>query len=380
MVDLQYTEEQKQFRLKLREFFEKEVIPYADQWEEDHIVPRSVWNKIGEQGLLCPMVPKEYGGLGGDFRYAVICFEEMTKTHQGGLMLTLHNDVVVPYISSYATEEVKKKYLPGCVSGDCVTAVAMTEPGAGSDLSAMTTTAVEDGDEVIINGNKTFISNGILCDVVIVAAKDPEVENPHEAISLYVVDTNTPGFQRGEKFEKMGLHSQDTAELFFNNCRVPKKNLLGQKGGGFIILMEKLQQERLCAAAGAIAGADQMIQRAIEHCQNTIVNGKPLSKNQTVQFALVEMAADVKIGKSFIYNLVNDHIAGKNVVVETSMSKFWATDLSNQIISRCMDLFGDWGYMEKNLLARSFRDVKITTIFAGSNEIMKQICAKFMGL
>ena len=272
MAILEFEKKHEEFRSKLKKFFAAEVTPYSDQWEKDHIVPREAWTKIGRAGLLAPMVPEEYGGLGGDFLYAVICAEEYAHTNQGGFFLTLHNDVVVPYIISYGTEEIKKKYLPKCVNGDCVTAVAMTEPGAGSDLSSMEATAVEDGDEIVINGVKTFISNALLCDIVIVAAKDPNIENPHEAISLYIVDVDTPGFSVGNRFEKMGMHSQDTAEMFFTNVRIPKNHLLGAKGSGFIILMEKLQQERLCAVNGTTTGiANHITEECVYICTHLYI-------------------------------------------------------------------------------------------------------------
>lgn len=251
---LNYTEEHHAFRKRLQDYFAKEVTPYAAKWEKDHIIPKDAWRKVGQAGFLCTSVSKEYGGIGGDFIYSAIVCEEMTKTFQTGLAMSLHSDVVVPYIDEYGSEELKKRFLPGCVSGDIVTAVAMTEPDAGSDLSSLKTTAVEDGDEVIISGSKTFISNGILCDAVIVAAKDPGVENPYQAMSLYVIEDGTSGFSRGRHLDKMGWHSQDTAELFFNDCRIPKANLLGEKGYGFLMLMGKLQQERLVCAMGAVYG------------------------------------------------------------------------------------------------------------------------------
>jgi alkylation response protein AidB-like acyl-CoA dehydrogenase len=306
--------------------------------------------------------------------------EEFAKTKQSGLMLTLHNDIVVPYILAYGTEEVKKKYLPKCVSGECITAVAMTEPAVGSDLSGMETTAVEDGDEIIINGNKTFISNGHVSDLVIVAARNSEIDDPYSGISLYLVEDGTPGFERGEKFDKLGMRSQDTAELFFNNCRIPKENMLGTKGGGFIMLMEKLQQERLCAAIGGVIGSEMIIKELIEFCQKTIVDGRPLSKSQAIRFELVEMATEVKLGRTFMETLIYDHIDGQNVVVETSMLKSWATDLLNDHVNRALEVMGDYATLEESVLVRGFRDSRITTIFAGTNEIMKQVAAQFMGI
>ena len=377
---LTYTDEQIQFRERLRIFLEDEVIPYVEQWENDHIVPKSVWTKMGQAGFLCMDVSPEYGGLGGDFRYSVIVAEELSRTWQTGLAAALHSDVVVPYISSYASEALKNKYLRGCVSGSIVTAVAMTEPDAGSDLSGLKTNAVEEGEEVVLNGSKTFISNGINADLVVLAARDPGIEDPYQSLSLYLVESGTPGFKRGRHLEKMGMWSQDTAELFFTNCRIPASNRLGEKGMGFLMLMDKLQQERLTCAVGAVAGAERMLEWTMNYCRETTVSGKPLSKFQATQFALVEMATEVKLGRTFVDKLVADHIEKKNIVVETSMAKYWTTDMMNRVANRSLDLVGDAGMLESCPLARALRDAKVATIFAGTNEIMKGIAAKFMGL
>jgi len=325
-------------------------------------------------------VPQEYGGLGGDFRYSVIVADEMARTNQTGLATILHSDVVVPYIESFGSEEIKKKYLPGCVSGDIITAIAMTEPDAGSDLAGMCTSAIENGNDVVISGSKTFISNGINADLVVVATRDPEVENAYQAISLYLVEDGTPGFNRGRKLDKMGFHSQDTAELFFSNCRIPKTNRLGKKGMGFLMLMEKLQQERLATAISAVPAAELILGLTIDYCKKTTVSGKPLSKNQSVQFALVEMSTEVKLGRTFVDKLVMDHIEGKEIIVETSMAKYWTTEMVKRVADSCMDLFGESAALEKCPIVRGWRDVRVLSIFAGTNEIMKSIAAKFMGL
>jgi alkylation response protein AidB-like acyl-CoA dehydrogenase len=380
MEIINYTEDHQQFRQRLRAFLEKEAEPHGDQWRAEGIVPKSIWKKMGQGGFLCPSVSPEYGGLGGDFLYSVIVSEELTRIRQTGLAANLHSDIVVPYIESYATEALKKKYLPGCVSGDIVTAIAMTEPDAGSDLAAMNTSAMEDGDEVILDGSKIFISNGIIADLVIVAAKDAGVEDPYQAISLYLLEDGTPGFKRGKKLEKMGLHSQDTAELYFTDCRIPKKNRLGEKGMGFLMLMEKLQQERLVCGLMAVPAAEYILEWTTQYCKKTAISGKPLSKNQATQFALVEMATEVKLGRTFVDRLVLEHIAGNNVVIETSMAKYWTTDLVKKVADRCLDLIGDYGMLEECPIASAFRDVRVMSIFAGTNEIMKVIVAKFMGL
>jgi acyl-CoA dehydrogenase len=380
MEIIEYTEDHKNFRKRLRDFLAKEVTPYADEWEKAGIVPKTAWQKMGRAGFLCTEVSAEYGGLGGDFLYSVIVIEELSRTRQNGLVAPLHSDIVVPYLTSYASDALKKKHLPGCVSGDIVTAVAMTEPGAGSDLAGISTAAVEEGDEVVLNGSKTFISNGILADLVVVAARDPEVADPYQAISLYVVESDTPGFEKGRHLKKMGLWSQDTAELFFSKCRIPLTNRLGKKGDGFLMLMEKLQQERLVCAVWAVAGAERILEWTTQYCQNTQVSGKPRSKSQAVQFGLIEMATDVKLGRTFVEKLVRDHMEGENVVIETSMAKYWTTDMVKRIADRALDFCGSFGTLESCQIARAWRDVRVMSIFAGTNEIMKNIAAKFMGL
>jgi acyl-CoA dehydrogenase len=377
---IQYSDEHRIFRQTLRKFLEREIIPHVEEWEEAGIVPRSAWKKMGEQGFLCTAVPEEYGGAGGDFLYSVIVSEEMVKTNHGGLAAPLHSDVVVPYIVTFGSEEHKKKYLPGCVSGDIITAIAMTEPNTGSDLAAIKTTAVEQGDQVVINGQKTFISNGINCDLLVLAARDPAVDNPHRAVDLYLVEAGTPGFEKGRKLKKVGWHSQDTAELYFTDCRIPVANRLGAKGSGFINLMLKLQQERIVCCIGAVAAAEYMLEITIQYCKERKAFGKPLSKFQNTQFEIVEMAADVKLGRTFLDKLIADHMEGKEIVVDVSMAKFWTTDMASQVADRCLQLHGGYGYCEEYPIARAWRDIRVTRIFAGTNEIMKTIAARFMGL
>lgn len=377
---LNYTEAHNQFRERLRSFLAAEITPNVDQWEKDHIVPKSAWKKMGKAGFLSTSVAPEYGGIGGDFLYSVIVAEEFSHTLHSGLAASLHSDVVVPYIEAFASEELKKKYLPGCVSGDVITAIAMTEPDAGSDVAGMKTTAVEEGDDVVINGSKTFISNGVICDLLIIAAKDPSVENKHQAVSLYLIDDGTPGFKRGKQLEKMGWHSQDTAELFFTDCRIPKTNRLGEPGSGFLLLMQKLQQERLVCTLGAVFAAERIMEFAVDYCKKTIINGKPLIRSQAVQFALVEMTTEVKLGRTFMEKLCADHMEHKNIVIETSMAKYWTTDMVNRIADRCMDICGESATLESNPVVRAKRDVRVMSIFAGTNEVMKGIAAKFMGM
>ncbi|MBW2593586.1 MAG: acyl-CoA dehydrogenase family protein [Deltaproteobacteria bacterium] len=380
MEILQFTEKHHDFRKRLRAFLAEEVIPYVDQWEKEKIEPKQIWRKMGQNGFLCTEIDPEYGGIGGDFLYTVIIGEEMAETNHTGLAVALHSDVVVPYIASFGNAGQKQKYLPGCVSGDIITAVAMTEPDAGSDLAGMTTTAVEEGDEVVINGSKTFISNGIISDLVVIAAMDPAVENPYQAISLYLVEDGTPGFERGRHLEKMGWWSQDTAELFFTKCRIPVANRLGDKGTGFLMLMQKLQQERLVTAVGAVTAAEKILEWTIKYCKSSPDGAKPISKYQANRFTLVEMATEVKIGRVFMEKLVADHMEGKDIIVETSMAKYWTTEMVKRTTDRALDLFGDAGILETCPIARAFRDMRVMSIFAGTNEIMKSIAGKFMGL
>ena len=377
---IQYSDEHRIFRQTLRKFLEKEVIPHVEEWEEAGIVPRSAWKKMGEQGFLCTAVPEAYGGAGGDFLYSVIVTEEMARTNHSGLAAALHSDVIVPYIVAFGSEDHRKKYLPGCVSGDVITAIAMTEPNTGSDLAAIKTTAVEQGDQVVLNGQKTFISNGINCDLLVLAAKDPAVDNPHRAVDLYLVEAGTPGFEKGRKLKKAGWHSQDTAELYFSDCRIPVSNRLGAKGSGFINLMTKLQQERLVCCIGAVAAAEYMLEITIRYCKERTAFGRPLSKFQNTQFEIVEMATEVRLGRTFLDKLIADHMEGREIVVDVSMAKYWTTDMASRVADRCVQLFGGYGYCEEYPIARAWRDIRVTRIFAGTNEIMKTIAARFMGL
>jgi acyl-CoA dehydrogenase len=380
MEILQYTDEHRMFRDALRRYLAREVTPHVEEWEEAGIVPREAWKKMGEQGFLAMSVPEEYGGLGADFLYSVIVTEEMIRTNHSGLAASLHTDIIVPYIVAFANEEQKHKYLPGCISGDIITAIAMTEPNTGSDLAAIKTTAVESGDEIILNGQKTFISNGINCDLLVLAARNPGEENPHAAVDLYLVEAATPGFEKGKQIKKVGWHSQDTAELYFTDCRIPKANRLGDKGSGFLKLMMKLQQERLVCAIGAVAAAEYMLEITIQYCKERTAFGRPLTKFQNTQFEIVEMATEARLGRTFIDKLIADHMEGKNIVVDVSMAKYWTTEMACRTADRCMQLFGGYGYCEEYPIARAWRDIRVTRIFAGTNEIMKTIAARFMGL
>jgi acyl-CoA dehydrogenase len=380
MEIIRYTEEHRIFREALRRFFEKEVTPHVEDWEEQGIVPKEIWRKMGEQGFLCMDVPEEYGGAGADFLYSVIMTEELSRTNHTGLAAPLHSDIVVPYITSFASEGLKERYLPKCVSGEMITAIGMTEPNTGSDLASIRTTAVEEGEEVVINGQKTFISNGINCDLLVLAARDPAVENPYQGIDLYLVEAGTPGFEKGKKIKKVGWRSQDTAELYFSDCRIPGGNRLGRKGSGFLMLMQKLQQERLMCSIAAVAGAERMLEMTIPYCKERKAFGRPISKFQNSQFKIVEMSTEVRLGRTFVDKLVAEHMEGKDIVVDVSMAKYWTTEMAMRVADQCVQLHGGYGYCEEYPIARAWRDTRVLSIFAGTNEIMKGIAAKFMGL
>jgi len=375
-----YQEEHRIFRQTLRAFLSREIVPFVEAWEEAGIVPRSAWKKMGGNGFLCPDVPEAYGGAGADFLYSVIVVEEMTRTNHCGLSARLHSNVVVPYITSFATEEQKRRYLPRCVSGDCITAIAMSEPQAGSDLAAIRTTATEEGNAFILNGQKTFISNAINGDLFIVAARDSEVENPHAAIDLYLVEADTPGFVKGNRLHKIGWHSQDTAEIFFTDCRIPRANRLGEKGTGFKKLMRNLQPERLVLAISAVAAAEMVFEMTLAYCRQRTAFGKNLSRFQHIQFELVEMATEIKLGRTFIDRLVCDHLQGGDIVTEVSMAKYWTTEMAFRVADRCLQLFGGYGYCEEYPIARAWRDIRVTRILGGTNEIMRGIIARHLGL
>ncbi len=376
METINYTEQHKEFRIKARKFMEQEVLPNVEQWEKDKIWPESAWKAMGRAGFLCPTIPPEYGGQGLDFICSMIIMEEMTKTNHNGAGPLLHSEIVVPYLETFATEECKKKFLPGCVSGDIVMAVAMTEPDAGSDLASMETIAVEDGDEIVINGSKIFISNGMNAGLVVLAGKDPSEKNPHKAISLYLVEKDAPGFTKGRKLDKMGWCSQDTAELFFTNCRIPAGNRLGKKGEGFAMLMKKLQQERLVTALWGLTAAEYTFDELLKFykCNSAI------TKTQSKQFSLVELATELKIGRTFADKLLVDHMEGLEIVAETSMAKYWLTELARKVADRGLDIIAEAGVMKNEPLPRSFVDVRSMSIFAGTNEIMRQIVGKFMDI
>lgn len=375
------TDEHIMFRDSLRKFLEKEAVPNYDQWEKDRLIPKTFWKKLGDMGFLCPQVEEKYGGLGLDFSFGVIIGEELERVGGGLTGVGLHNDIVVPYIESYGTEEQKERWLPGCVNADYITSISMTEPGTGSDLANIKTTAIKDGDHYVVNGQKTFITNGINGNLALVVVKtDSTIEPKHRGISLLMIEEGTPGFTKGQKLNKVGLHSQDTAELFFEDCRVPVQNLIGEEGKGFSYLMEKLQQERLVVAIAAQIASEDMLEMTIKYVKSREAFGKSISSFQNTQFKIAEMATKIELGKAFLESLIEEHIAGKDIVTKVSMAKYWLTETAREISVDCMQLHGGYGYMEEYKIARRFRDIPVASIYAGSNEIMKVIIAKNLGL
>lgn len=369
------------FRESFRKFLEKEVVPFLEKWEHDGIVPKNVWRKMGENGFLCPWLEEEYGGSNAGYEYSVVINEELSTIGATGLLAGLHSDIVVPYLHSFGNEEQKNRWLAGCASGNIITAIAMTEPGTGSDLASIRATAVRDGNDYIINGQKTFISNGINCDLVIVAVKtDTKAEPPFKGISLICVEDGTPGFEKGRNLDKMGFHSQDTAELTFVDCRVPVANLLGKEGQGFSLLMKKLQGERLLASIMAQSMAEAMLQMTIKYSRERMIFGKPISSFQHNTFKIVEMATEVELGRAFLDNLICDHIAGEDIVMKVSMAKAWIPEMANRVAYQCVQLHGGYGYMEEYPICRFARDVRVIPIFAGTTEVMKAIVGKMMEL
>lgn len=375
-----YSEEHEMYRKTVREFMTRVVVPRQRKWEEEGMVDRETWREAGAAGIVCPWLPEQYGGQGGDFLHSCIVMEELARVYETGFALALHNDVVVPYIEAFGSEEQKRRWLPGTADGSLITAIAMTEPGTGSDLAGLATTAKKDGDHYVIDGAKTFISNGILCDLCIVAAKTGNDGDPHRNISLFVVEAGTPGFVKGKKLDKVGMQTQDTCELFFENCRVPAANRIGPEGGGFLMLMQKLQQERLVVAVCSQAMAEQVLTDTLTYVKERKAFGKPISKFQNTQFEMADVATKVEVGRAFLDKVVAEHVAGKYLVKECSMAKLWQTEMLGEVVDRCLQMFGGYGYMREYPIARMYMDARVQRIYAGTNEIMKIIISKQMGL
>ena len=375
-----FDQEHEDFRASVRAFLQREVVPFHDQWEKDGQVDREVWTKAGAAGLLCFDVDEEYGGAGiKDFRYNMIVSDEIGRVGASGLGFPVHSDIIVPYISSLGTDEQKARWLPGLVNGELISAIAMTEPGAGSDLQGIRTTAFDKGDHYVLNGSKTFISNGIMSDLVIVVCRtNPEAG--HQGISLLVVERGMAGFERGRNLEKMGLKAQDTAELFFDNVEVPKANLLGEEGSGFISLMVNLPQERISIAAIAVAACEHILQLCLDYAKEREAFGRPIGKFQHNRFLLAEMATEVRIARVFVNDCVLKLNAGEVDTSLASMAKWWTTELQKKVVDQGVQLHGGYGYMMEYPIAKAYVDSRIQTIYGGTTEIQKEIIGRSLGI
>lgn len=363
------------FRESVRKFLETEAVPYHAEWEENGMIDRDFWRKAGKMGFLAPTVPEEYGGVGADFRYNVVVDEEVARLGLSGVAFCLHSDIVTPYIVNNGSEYQKEKYLPGCVSGDIVTAIAMSEPGTGSDLQSVKTTATRDGDEYVINGSKTFISNGQLADIVIVVAKtDPSAGA--KGTSLFIVETDTPGFERGRNLKKIGLKAQDTSELFFNDVRVPKENLLGREGGGFYCLMEELPQERLSNSVTCVAMAQSILDHTVRYVQERKVFGKAIGEYQNTQFKLAELDTEITSMRVFLDRCIELLLEEQLDTITASKIKLLTAEVLCRVADECLQLHGGYGYMWDYPVARFYADARINRIYAGTSEIMKMIISR----
>ncbi len=374
-----YNDEHDLFREAFRKFIQNEILPHQENWEKEGIVPRSVWERCGEQGFLVPQAPEEFGGLGlEDFRYEAIMLEELAYFNETGLMLGLHTTIVAPYLLNYGSAEQKARIIPRIVKGDAILAVAMTEPGAGSDLAGMRTVAEDKGDHWVLNGQKTFISNGINSDIILVAAKtDPSQAH---VMGLFIVEREDFGLQRGQPLKKIGMLSQDTAELYFENVKVKKKNVLGDPFKGFRYLMEQLATERLSLAIGAVASCRAALDHTIKYVKERSVFGRPLSSFQNTQFKLAELATETDIAQIYVDRLIADQNDRKLSPEQACGAKFWTSDLACKVIDECLQLHGGYGYMSEYPISKMFVNARVGRIYAGTNEIMKMVIAKQMQL
>ncbi|GAA3529463.1 acyl-CoA dehydrogenase family protein [Nonomuraea rosea] len=375
-----FEEEHLLFRETVREFMAREVVPHHEQWEKDGIVPREVWKKAGELGMFGFAVPEEYGGAGiKDFRYNAVIVEEIIRGGASGLGFSLHNDVMAPYVVDLTDDEQKQRWLPGFVSGELITAIAMSEPGAGSDLQGIRTTALRAGDHYLVNGQKTFITNGINADLVVVVAKtDPEAGA--RGTTLLVVERGMEGFGRGRNLAKIGMKAQDTAELFFENVRVPVANRLGPNDGeGFVQLMNNLPQERLSIAVAAVAAAEAVLEQTIEYCKTRQAFGRSIGSFQNTRFVLAELATETEIARHYVDKCILALNAGGLTVVDAAKAKWWTTELQNKVIDRCLQLHGGYGYMMEYPVAKAWIDSRVQTIYGGTTEIMKEIIGRSFG-
>jgi long-chain-acyl-CoA dehydrogenase len=369
------------FRDSVHTFMEREVVPRHADWEQAGMVDRAVWIEAGKQGFLGFEAPEEYGGSGiRDFRYNTILAEETMAIGATGLGFGLHNDIVLPYLLTLTTAEQKKRWLPRFCSGEMITAIAMTEPGAGSDLQGIRTTARRDGDDWLINGSKTFITNGIHADLVIVVAKtDPEVK-ASRGLSLFALERGMPGFERGRKLDKIGMRAQDTAELIFTDVRVPAANLIGELNQGFTHLMTMLPQERLSIAVGAVAAARTVFDLTLAYCKERTAFGQPIGGFQHNRFVLAEMATELELAEVYLDKALSEHLENRFTVVDAAMAKWWTTELQKRVVDRCVQLHGGYGYMLEYPVAKAFLDARVQTIYGGTTEIMKEIIGRSLGV
>ena len=378
MLDLSrrfaYTDEHNMFRDTVRKVFGQHLAPFLDEHEKNGIVPREVWQEVGAAGLLCPTVKEENGGLGLDFGYCAVVGEEMAYLGSAA-GFTLQSDITANYFERLGTDEQKAKYLPGMVSGDVITAIAMTEPGAGSDLQGIRTTAREDGGDYVINGSKTYITNGQNADVVIVVAKTDPTAGA-KGTTLLLVDAGTPGFVKGRNLDKIGQHAADTSELFFEDVRVPKENVLGGVGRGFVHLMEELPQERLGIAVGGQAAAQRAFDEAVKFTKDRKAFGRTVFEFQNTKFTLADLAADLQVGWAHLDWALLRHLKGELTTEEASAAKLWHTDLQWKAVDTALQLHGGAGYMNEYAIARLWRDARVTRIFGGTNEIMKEVISR----
>jgi len=369
-----FNEDHEQFRDSVRKFFDKELIPHLDRWEQEGIVDRAFWNRCGEAGLLCPTAPQAYGGLGLDFGYNAVIDEELAYAGSSA-GITLHSDIVMDYIAAYGSEELKAHWLPRMISGETVTAIAMTEPGAGSDLQGIKTTARKDGNHYVINGSKTYITNGQHADLTIVVAKT-DANLGAKGISLILVEAECDGYARGRNLDKIGLHAQDTSELFFTDVRVPMTNCLGAEGQGFAYLMNQLPQERLSIACSAQACAQRAFDEAVAFTKDRKAFGKTVFDFQNTRFALADLATRLQVGWAHLDWAIRRHVAGDLNAAEASAAKLWHTELQGEACDISLQLHGGAGYMNEYLIARLWRDARVTRIFGGTNEIMKEVVSR----
>lgn len=363
------------FRDNLRRFLAKEVLPHHPQWEERGYVSREIWNRAGAEGFLCPTVPEAYGGCGGDRLFSISVIEEIANAGTSGLGWSIHSDVVAPYILTYGTEAQKQHYLPKMIRGDLVGAIAMTEPAAGSDLQGILTTARKVGEEYVVNGSKTFITNGLHCDVVILAVKT-DMHTGSKGISLLLIDANLPGFARGKLLKKSGMHALDTTELFFHDMRVPFSGLLGSEGNGFAMLMQQLPWERLQAAVYSVAASETALDSTIQYARERHAFGRELLAFQNTRFTLSELKTEIQVGRVFVDKCVDLLLQGKLNATTASMAKYWATNLTFKVMDACVQLRGGYGYMRDFPISHAWADAGIYRLAGGSNEIMKELISR----